>query len=359
MPTAITIKTFTKIDFFSWVINGEQNGLDDSIISRNRAIAQMNNPDAEIEDILLSTAVIDGFCIGYRGVVPEKIIQKKKHIKIGWLTTFFVDPAHRGKGIAKSLMEPIEKYYTKGIGSIHSSENALKVYAKLGWNISYLGKTTFLFRLYIPKNYTLKKRVLSIFRPGLNYLFDLFHHRWLMKSYLQKYEVEYVELINKELNLFIQNNVKSDIFPKSQERLNWILKYKWAALSPCLPRVNKNFYFTNYLKDFFQYAVSVKTESSIIGFYILRKKNGHLTIPFLYYDNDKKEYVFRSILEHVIELKGYSITTSNDDLVQFINESKLIWLAKQKLKISYSHTNQEYFKMRTLKLQDGDGDLFF
>lgn len=361
MTTAIIIKTFTKKDFRSWVINGEQNGLDESIISQSRAIAQMNNPDAELGDILLSTATLEGVTIGYKGILPEKVCFNGKVAKIGWGSTFYINPNFRNKGIARKLLEPFIDYYTSGLGSSHSSENVLKLHKKLNWNISYLEKTTFLFRLYKPKNYTFKKRVLNIFSPGVNYFFGFFHNRWLMKSYQKNFEVEYVDMINDVLYQFIQNNGKSDIFLKSQEKLNWILKYKWAAVAPCLTRVNQKYYFTNYLKDFFQCAVVVKSDSNIIGFFILRKKNGHITIPFLYYNSDKRENVFRSIVEHVIELKGYSITSSNDDLVQFINNSKpeRIWFKRQIIRISYSHTNQEYFIMGTFKLQDGDGDSFF
>ena len=362
MTALIKINTYNKEDFNSWVVKGLNNGLDDSIISRNRAIAQMNNPDADINDILITTAVFKGVCIGYRGVFPEKINYKGKRIKVGWLTTFFVDPDFRGKGIAKRLMAPIEKYYSNGIGSIHSSENAIKVYTKLGWNISFIDKSWFLFRLYKPNNYstnTLIKRTADIFRPALNSIIGLFHNHWLRKNSDQIFELEYTNIIDDRLYSFLEVHSKNDLFFKSQERYNWILKYKWAMVSPCISRTNDKYYFANNIKDFFQCAAIIKRENNIIGFFVLRNRNGNLTVPFLHYENSKNKYVFLSILEHIIELKAHSITTSNVDLIRYINESKLARISKKKKIISYSHTKQEHFNNDIFKLQDGDGDLFF
>lgn len=359
MFNSILIKSYTKLDFHSWVVRRENNGLNDSIISKNRAIAQMNNPDANDDDILLTIAQINEKCIGYRGVFPENIIYEGEKLKIGWLTTFFVDPSYRGKGMAKKLMEPIINYYNNGVGSIHSSENALKVYKNLGWDISLVSKTTFLFKLHKPNNFSIKKRIVNFFRPILNFTIVFFHNLWLRKSYKQEFEVEYTDIIDNQLYHFIRNNARMDLFLKSQEKLNWILRYKWPSVAPCIFRTNQKYYFTNYVKDFSQYALIIKVNEEIVGFLILRNKNGHLTIPFFYYADEKKECVFKSILEHMLELKTYTLTTSNKNFIQYIDNSKLIRFAKQKIKISYSHTKQAFFKAKTCKLQDGDGDLFF
>lgn len=359
MSSKIIIKSYTKLEFQSWIVKGIKNGLNDSIISKKRAIAQMNNPDASVEDILITTANINKKCIGYRGVFPEKIYFNGKEIKIAWLTTFFVDPNYRGKGIAKKLMEPIVNYYSDGIGSINSSENALKVYKKLGWKTSFITKTKIVFKLPKPRKNTIKNILLNIVRPALNYTIELFHHRWLAKSYKEKYEVEYTELIDNSLYQFIINSERSKIFIKSQEKLNWILKYKWASVAPCLVRTNQKYYFTNYVRNFSQHGSIIKQDGNIIGFFILRNSNKHMAIPFLYYSNKNKENVFRSILEHVIELNSFSLTTSNDDLIKYIVDSNLMYLFKKKKATSFSHTGQKYFESIGTDLQDGDGDLFF
>ena len=125
MSDSIVIKIYTKVDFYLWIIKGKDLGLNDKIISRNRAIAQMNNPDAKEDDILLTTANFNGLCVGYRGVFPEEIHYIDKRIKVGWLSTFFIDPKFRGRNIAKMLMGPIEEYYKNGIGAINSSDKAV------------------------------------------------------------------------------------------------------------------------------------------------------------------------------------------------------------------------------------------
>lgn len=363
MSTQIIINSYSKLDFHSWVVKGENNGLDESIISRIRAIAQMNNPDADSNDILMTTANFNGICIGYRGVFPEKIIQKNKIVKIGWVSTFFIEPKYRGKGIAKSLMKPIENCYNNQLCVIHSSKNAQRVYLKKGWKISFLIRTTFLFRIHKPRNYannTILKRLLNIFRPLLNWLIGLFHYFWLNKSYKHKYQLEYTDIIDNRLYKFISDHTYKELFPKSKARLNWILRYKWVLASPCIQRTNDDYYFSNYLKDYFQCGVIVKSKNKIIGFFVISKKNGHLSIPYLYYDKKRKTFVFRSILEHVIELKASSLSTFNKNLIEYINkDSQLISFAKQNMKISYSHTRNSFFNNEYSHIQDGDGDLFF
>lgn len=358
----IKINRFTKTDFYDWAIKGINNGLNDSIISKNRAIAQMENPDADDSDILLTTASIANRTVGYKGVLPEVMIYGKEKIKIGWGTTFYIKPEYRGMGVAMMLLQPFIDYYNSNLGSIQSSEKVVKIHQKLGWNCSFLKKTIFILRVYKPRSLIkdgLIKRFVYIIGAWFNYFIEIWHRAWLKKSFKKKFEIDYIETIDDELFKLINEYSKNDVFKKNKERLNWILKYKWAIESPCTERLDQQYYFTYYVKQFSQSSVVIKYDGRVIGLFIFRINEGHMTVPFLYYSENSKNDVFRSILEHSIRLKSFSLKTSNNDLIQFIERSNLFILKKYSKKVSYNHACKIFFSNNGKKIQDGDGDLFF
>lgn len=358
----IIINRFTKTDFYDWVIKGINNGLNDSIISKNRAIAQMENPDADDADILLTIASIGNRIVGYKGVLPEVMIYGEVKIKIGWGTTFYIKPEFRGRGIAMMLLQPFIDYYDSNLGSIQSSEKVVKIHQKLGWTCSFLEKSIFIIRVYKPRNLNkdgLKKRFVNIIGSSLNFFIEIRLRVWLERSFKKKFEIDYIETIDDELFKLINEYSKNDVFKKSKEKLNWIIKYKWAIESPCIERVDEQYYFTNYVKRFYQSSVVVKNDRRVIGLFIFRINEGHMTVPYLYYSENSKNNIFRSILEHSIRLKSFSLTTSNNDLIQFIERSNLLILKKYTKKVSYNHTHKIFFNHIGMNIQDGDGDLFF
>jgi GNAT superfamily N-acetyltransferase len=70
---------------------------DDEILPINeaRALAQVNNPAANDDDVGLLVAYLEGRCIGYLGIMPGYLDTGDALEKVHWLTTFFVSPEHR------------------------------------------------------------------------------------------------------------------------------------------------------------------------------------------------------------------------------------------------------------------------
>lgn len=365
MSEEILIRIFKVDDFENWIFKNVQNGLGTSMISRNRAIAQINNPSVEKEDILLTAAYINAKCIGYRGVFPEKVHFGREYLKIGWLSTFYVDPNYRGRGIASKLMEPVINYYTSGIGSLDSAKNAIRVYKKLNWNVTYFERVT-LYLKTPPSNYNqnsynviVKQYFKTLLRPVVDPVMHILQILWSKYTSSNSFSLKYIELVDDVLMQFIRENSKSNCFNITQDKLNWILKYKWGIEAPCISRTDDNYHFKNYIRSFNQYGLVVYKNSEIQGFYILRQNNGQLSIPYIFYDSKYSRNVFNSILEHAIALKSQAIHTTNESIIEFIRKTKFPIISKYYHKVSFSHTNHRYLENIHCNLQDGDGDLFF
>ena len=74
-------------------------------ITLSRARAQMKNPYAQPDDIVLFVALKNNQVIGYIGRFPGILSFESNHYRVFWGSTFYLMNKYRGKGIGKQLLD--------------------------------------------------------------------------------------------------------------------------------------------------------------------------------------------------------------------------------------------------------------
>lgn len=79
--------------------------------SKLRLAQYLANPSAEDDDVLWLMAFVKDRIIGYLGVIPGFVKIAGEPQKIGWPTSWWIDPQHRGSGLADRLMQRVAELY--------------------------------------------------------------------------------------------------------------------------------------------------------------------------------------------------------------------------------------------------------
>lgn len=73
-------------------------------ISPERALAQSLNPHAAPDDVGLLAAFQGGRCVGYLGLLPQRLRTREGDFPVHWMTTWLVSPHLRGAGVGFRLL---------------------------------------------------------------------------------------------------------------------------------------------------------------------------------------------------------------------------------------------------------------
>jgi len=96
-------------------------------ITKHRAISYCHNPRADQDDPVLLVAYQDGQVIGYLGILPDTIFANEAVHKLGWLTSWWVDPSFATTGVGTVLLFKALNAYQQQLGVSGSSGEARKV----------------------------------------------------------------------------------------------------------------------------------------------------------------------------------------------------------------------------------------
>ena len=102
-------------------------------ISYHRALSQIINPVVKDDDNLLFLAYFDEILVGYLGVLPDDIYHENGlSTHIGWMSCLWVDPNHRGKKIAQTLIHACFEAWSGRILLTEFTSEAASLYKKMG-----------------------------------------------------------------------------------------------------------------------------------------------------------------------------------------------------------------------------------
>ena len=352
MDDAIEYKYYSAHDIESWLLHGVDNGLSEKIISKPRALALINHPDVNADSTLLSVIFVNGEVAAYNAVFPEKL-QKPDLTDYVFGTTLYAYPKFLGRGLGYATMMHIKEAYDYKYFGLESSKESVFIDERLGSKVIYYDRYKF----------TLKRTVsIRNFRTLLSCMYEqvrLYRQninikRLKKKSQMTQYQLEYVNYIDDATYQFIVEHSSKDFFLRSQSVLNWILKYNLLISAPLLNKVQMR-PFGAYYKFFHIYAVKVLNENNLVGFYMLREREGEFLLLYLYAEEQFKENVNISIIEHLLELEATSFRTFNDTLTQQLKQYAIA-LRVDVEKVSFTMP-KDFVIDTTLCVQGGDGDM--
>ena len=354
MDEKIELKYFTAGEIKNWLFHNALNGLSEKIISKNRALSLVNHPDVTDDTIILSVIYVDDIIAGYTGMWSERMIKPSSAKAIFWGTTLYVDPGFEGRGFGYCLMMHIKEACDYRYFSTASSSTSIFIDKKLGSKIKYYNCTVLIFKVIIQiKNI---KSFLNFTRYKYFNIIKQFQTKRIKNEInAESYNLEYINFIDDELYGFIDRYSTNDLFLRSKDTYNWILRYPFILSSPVIERQRCEYNFS-YSAAYFQlYAVKVKLNIETIGFYILRKKDDELLLLYLYVIPKYEDKTFYSIIEHILKWEIRTFETFNSELKNFICEKNIHIKIKSK---EISLTVPNYFPLDSnLKLQGGDGDM--
>jgi len=323
------------------------------LMPKIRQISFVHNPCITEDTVVLVAAKAqDGSIIGYMGILPELL--QKPDIYISWGITLFINSQYRGRGYGDILNAEIMKY-AKGLYMIINHVPATaRIMAKQGYDELFYDK----YQLYVSRWNEHKGRYLSL-KSIANQIDRCIFKRHSDKiRLLNDVELEYVKSIDDETYRFITEHSAGDMFVRSQDMLNWILQHPFTIETPLQNKTNRKYYFSYSYETNALYAVKIYLKQELVGFLILKNRDGNLTLLQRYFKETYREYVYATIAEHINVLKPQIFTTTDSVLADFLRQQlKPVRVLNSKFRLSFPKQFLE-IDVENGYIQGGDGDMF-
>lgn len=347
------IKYFSISEIRKWLFYNEYiEGLSSRIIDKQRAYAIVNNPYVKETDVVLCALYIKEEPIAYTAMFPDYIVGNSE--RIWWYTTLYCNPKYQGKGYGLIVIGQLcELLDEEAYFDLDGAEETVNIFNYLGLTTKYIKRYSFTNKNISCK--TLKGLIAYLLEKKSRLLCNINRRKIIQEITKSDYRLSYVSYIDDFTYNFIINHVNNDLFVRSKDMLNWIIKYPFMQQTPIMDRVDKTLEFSSQVKAYYIQAVQVWRDDKLLGFFIFRMFNGCFAIKYLYYENKYEKEVFNAITEHFIKLKAISFQTTN----KFLNQ----WFRTLNLTTKFVVEKQSFSFPKWLNSQDkdiqlGDGDVF-
>ncbi len=339
-------------------------------ISKHRLYAHYKNPTCGEEDVVLLLAYDNDSLVGYMGVYVDKIGVHQKKQKIGWLSTWWVDPKTKGKGIGRSLLQTMYDSFNGKIGVSQFTPSAKRVYEKSdffttlknskGYKIVYRSNLSIVLPL-VNNRFSIFKPILKSIDSSINFFLDikLKIHSWFVeKSLLKTLIIEYSNYIDDALFAFVNTKNQNHLIKKEREFYHWLKHYSWVQEAPLLHFTDAQRYqFSMVAKKFAFYFVKIVTNNSIIGFLILQRREDTLKVLFCYTDAPKP--VAKILFLHIVKLQIKQVLCYDKEINNELLKIGGYLYKREKIKESIISKAFGEIDTDTLYLNLGDGDCSF
>ena len=334
------LKLYTIKDLRDWLeYKHPTEGLSEQVIAPSRAWAIIHNPYVKDNDAIVAAIFEEGEIAAFTAAFPDMLDGKR----IWWASTLYCYPQFAGRGygmiVVGSLMEAHEPELTYD----RWGESAtLEIFNHFGYQTTYTPR----FHLSDGKIDT------SSLKGKLAYCAQALKkclHPWPRASKAD-YTLQYASTIDDEAYAFMKANRGTDLWLREQEMLNWIVSYPFVKAG----KKEKECFFGSDAKIYEYKVVKVYSSEQLIGVCILRVTDDALAVVYIYYDEERKDIVFASIVDQIIALHPKSFVTENSDLLAYVRD-RLYFPKMHEEKVSLSLLgNKQGLTNYTLQLGDGD-----
>jgi GNAT superfamily N-acetyltransferase len=312
----------------------------------------------------------NGQMTGYLGVLADRIYTIKGEVlKCGWLSCMWVDPALRGKGIAKQLLATAFKTWNDHILVTEFTPEAKALYDRSrGFNELRVndGLRCYLrFNLHevlLKKNEKYKpfSSILKLTDAIANIPIDL-KLSLLKPKMSSKVEFEPVTEIDQQLNDYIVSKQEGQFERRCAEDLNWALQYPWLIESPPTQE-SVRYHFSSVADRFSNVCYKLTDNGRIKGYLHYTIRDHHLKLPYCYYEAeylpDIVQHIYQIMLDHRLNM----LTVFHSSIIGFFGSNSTPFIYKRAIKRHYIISNvldAHFADKASLKIQDGDADCVF
>lgn len=295
-------------------------------ITRHRALAQLKNPRADPDDVVLLIAYEKGEIVGYLGVLPDRVIAHGHARKIGWASCWWVDPARAGMSGFLLLMRAM-RAYPEGFGACGYTKKAAAVYDRMPQFQVFSEKQGVIgfFRLrgMVDLGADRLPRVrpfaplLRVLASPLDWALGLVQGTWARRSLRRKaLRFEYLPEIDDEAAAFIEDHRRDELLKRGKAEFDWMLRHPWILRAPVPDRNAEKYAFSATARDFHHFCCKVlDAKGAMIAVVILRLRDGELSMPYAYWREGAEHEVVRALLLHAVATDCESFRLYNPTLV--------------------------------------------
>ena len=320
-------------------------------ITPARALAQSRNPSADENDIGLLVAYVGEQCAGYCGFIPGWLKNGDQISKVYWSSALFVLPEFRKKGVGLYLIRRGTRLNYDFV-SCNLSRVAERVVRGLGHR--EIGG--------------LEYYILSFKRMGTvakNY----FYHGLFRRRKRTRREINYREVgrIRFPEEHPPRHNPATVEFYRSEETINWMLRYKWLVETAAREEISSNYIFSD-ARDIFKYiALEVYSadKTSYKGFLVLSVSsvNSETTVKildFCFADPADHRHILPLALRYARAYRADFVHLPGDIFALDKHNILMRFLAHKKKRIYLAHPKDSHsplavsFNRITLNYCDGD-----
>ena len=361
MEEDIRLELFTVADLRDWLLNNHPvRGLSEQLMSATRAYSILKNPYVQNETYIISALFVGDNLGAYTAVFPDVIgiasadSDDRIRRSIYWNTTLYVNPKYEGKGYAYIVIANICECYGADYFDHAAAPASVENFKFMRMGVDYVPQ--FIFSPKSIHRNTLKGK--------LAYLGQLRaeHERKdrckvsLERIRKENFALEYVTFVDAQTYTFIEAHAQKDLFLRSQEMFNWMLRYPFSVAKPMKSRVCSLYKFELNAADYRLLGVRVVKDSSVVGFYMFTQMGDSMAMKYLYYEDECKQIVFDSIVEHLLVENVKTFSTYDEQLSNYVDKARL-FARKSVYSMSFTHP-ADFMYNKQLRIQAGDGDMF-
>jgi len=365
------IKTFTVADLKTALVS-EDFWLTQTLpITKHRALSYSRNPRAEEDDSVLLVAYQDNRVVGYLGILPDKIFVNDAVYKLGWLTSWWVDPSCATTGAGAILLFKALNAYDQYLGvsgSSRAARKALQVSQKFV-ALKPLQGLDIRLRLNLTRDILRRFPALRIFRvlfkicdELMDEVVNLRHFFWQQRNNpCQRLTFEYISAIDEETDHFIKQYQKHDLTRKEKSDLNWIMNYPWILSAPLKDAASKKYYFSSRADRFSYLGVKVfEHPNEMIGFFLLKVRNDRMSVVYAYFESRHATSIIAAVFHHALVMNMSILSLYDEQLVAGFSDLGCPCWSTQKKSREFSLSKAfADIPLANYRLQGGDGDLAF
>ncbi len=361
----INIKSYNADQLYTLIYSEWFNSLKQVPITRHRALSQLKNPRLEPNDTILLIAFQNQEIVGYVGILPDHFLNSdNEFIRLGWLTSLWVSPNHRRKGIAHQLVKKSLSDWNKKIMVADYAPYTKSLYDKIGiFNDYKLQGIRLYVKLDLQNILPPKRAIFSKLKPFWKLVDGVFNAvlgiTKIRDSKLkQDFNIRQVDHVSKETSEFINAQQHKNLFKRNFEELNWILHNPWILEKH---QTKQEYHFSDTDSTFKQMAFEIYDNNKVlIAFLVFNKRKATLKLPYCYYSCPVT--IIGNVIEHfIIKWKIKTFTTFQHDIADNVVNEISGKLFSKKVERNYLISN--YFDSLKLpsdfSIQDGDADCTF
>jgi len=334
-------------------------------ISPLRAQAQFHNPRAEKTDVVLWCMFEADELIAYRLVFPDHLYLNGEVHKIAWLSCLWVDPVHRGKGFGKQLTRLALTAWRNKIAFVNAAPASLSLYSNMvGCNVLYenIGMRYYFssdLATVLPIKHKVFKSVDFLLKPIDQIMNSFLSYNYDKGGNNASYTL--LDRITDEAAKFIDKQDKLNLMKRGKREFDWLVDHPWVIESSEENPLVERYHFSLQHPVYQDYYIQVKDGGEVMGLLLLKNKNQHFTVHYVWAEESGLEHLAHAVLSVLTDHKPKSLSVYDEDLVLTLEKISFRYLHKKVTRqtfMAYSGVPKAS-RDRVGLLQYGDGDTVF